>query len=836
MKLRIFGIPLAGFALMLSACQPQNPPVPPPVPPAPVTNRVEITPGAALFTAAGQKRQLTAQLLNPQGSPIATPFQWTSSNPALVKVDANGALETLGNLGSAQITAEAQGVRSTVLVVVAQPVSGAVLVSDDQIVELPKLVGGGTPALGSRFQTTLKSVNPPAVGAMLIASEAKPLAGRVVSASSTATGVVVELEAVPLGLLFDALKIEESFDLAAAPLSFEGAVAPSEVIAQPGGGVLLRYRVQPGLRQQGEFELGPLKCTSSGNLQLSGSAFDVKLDNTLKVGFKPSLGAGHLLDSLTARVDGGFEATISGGVNLSLALAGSVKCKATISRLPIPITGFLTALITPSVPIGFGIEQSASLNLAGVSFRLEGSVEATVTEGFEYTRAGGFTNLSKAPEIKTEAAPKWNIPSQNDFSLNSTLDLYGEAGLDITLLSGIVNFGVLSARAGLRQELSLSFPTFQLSPETASNYALKLRGEIGPGDGLAKLFELLEGGPKIFNPSVSSEVLLSTSPSGTFTVDKTRARPGETVNFDVELDPLTLNYIPTRYNLTEVRIYRISDRDPVLKIFKTIPAADGQRSFKESWTPTQQDIGEYSFYAFVDTKLVPLIALEVDKDTLRRLSVGTQPKEWSGSVTYTISGNSSLTETTPANPPDYGPGSTTTTTTVSGGGSYKLVQNIQSGAFNYASATGKYIYNQVVNGTRVAYTQTSQGICTINGTDTSETGATGNTADNQGIAPFTVAQDGRTYSLVIGTLEGKATGTYRTSTQTQVSGPSGVCPKPINENFTNPFEGSFATHGFFINRPTDPTKPDTIEGTEVFEDQNAVPPTKYEITWKLNRQ
>jgi uncharacterized protein YjdB len=107
---------------------------------------------AVLLPGVGLQAQLTAHVVDAQGAASPVTATWTSSAPAKVSVDASGQLLAKA-IGSAQITAEAGGMRSTPTVVtVAEPASGAVIVSDQQVVSVGSplnLPPGGVPGVGT---------------------------------------------------------------------------------------------------------------------------------------------------------------------------------------------------------------------------------------------------------------------------------------------------------------------------------------------------------------------------------------------------------------------------------------------------------------------------------------------------------------------------------------------------------------------------------------------------------------------------------------------------------------------------------------------------------------
>ncbi|HEX8432739.1 MAG TPA: Ig-like domain-containing protein, partial [Longimicrobium sp.] len=112
--------------------------------PEPVTvARVDVA-AATERVAAGDTVQLTATARDAAGNAIAgKAMQWTSDNPAVVKVDASTGRATGESVGSATVTASADGQSGRVaLAVVAQPVA-SLTVSPDTAT----LAAGGTAQL-----------------------------------------------------------------------------------------------------------------------------------------------------------------------------------------------------------------------------------------------------------------------------------------------------------------------------------------------------------------------------------------------------------------------------------------------------------------------------------------------------------------------------------------------------------------------------------------------------------------------------------------------------------------------------------------------------------------
>lgn len=93
--------------------------------PAPIEiETVEVTPAAVTLTAVGQTHPFTAQAIDTDGNTVddAT-FEWTSSDTAIVTVDASGVATARGT-GSATITATTENVSGTGTATVDQTVAG----------------------------------------------------------------------------------------------------------------------------------------------------------------------------------------------------------------------------------------------------------------------------------------------------------------------------------------------------------------------------------------------------------------------------------------------------------------------------------------------------------------------------------------------------------------------------------------------------------------------------------------------------------------------------------------------------------------------------------------
>ena len=154
-----------------------------PNPPVPRTVQI----GAGLFTAV-IVGLLIWQVLKPSGSSQTLgklegdlhSLMFTGDGRVLygqhagIQISSDGVITALKNLGSSQIIASVGSVQSdAMLVTIAQPISGAVLIPDAEIVsDLPRALDPITIGeMGSQYVIQVKTA--PTVGSMLISSEGK---------------------------------------------------------------------------------------------------------------------------------------------------------------------------------------------------------------------------------------------------------------------------------------------------------------------------------------------------------------------------------------------------------------------------------------------------------------------------------------------------------------------------------------------------------------------------------------------------------------------------------------------------------------------------------------
>jgi len=592
-----------------------------------VVGSIVVDKASVLLPATGQSAQLKAQLLDPQGAPTTGTVTWTSSAPGKVSVDAAGRL-VANAIGSAQIFAAAAGVRSTpTLVFVAQPQSGALLVTDAQVVSVGPPLGlaaGEVPGVGTQFEVTLKGVTAPAPGTVVLAAETAPVAGKVVTTRQDAGGLVVRLAIAPLYQLFSAYDIALDLDLSALP--FEAVPDRAARSTRPSGSTLSaswnagRSDKPHGPAAAPAFDvLAPFRafdCDASLKPQLLGAPIQLSLENrlTLVLNDRPGYSK-HALEGSAALVG-------NAGLKLKAGFKASGRCDAQV-QLRLPIFGWFSLLVMPGVRLGLGAELEGEILLVQGELGVEGKIGFSPVLGWE---CGGATPPCRSLDVLAplnEFKTKSKIPSDKDPQAKVSAQFYLLAGLDAVIGGGLANAGILEARVGPKQSFDMAWEDDQAArTDYAASYDLNLEGVVEPGPALKKAIEAVinDAGTEV-NFKAEFSTSLSESPKGSLSLSKALVRPGAAVDFTVQLTPSTVNYKLLGYNVTGVELYRKRDGESKFTQWKSMPiTASNQDRFTYSWVPVEADAGKYEFAAFVNTQ-IPTPLLEIAPNSIKPLEV-----------------------------------------------------------------------------------------------------------------------------------------------------------------------------------------------------------------------
>jgi hypothetical protein len=576
---------------------------------------VTVDPAWVFFSAQGQTFQLTAQVLDADLNPIAGEVTWHSTAPDRVSVSQTGKLLAEA-VGSAQIYAEAGGIQSSAtLVAVAIPVNGAMLVYDDQVVQ----IGEPLPTLPDEpdwYEVTLRNVSAPPIGTIVLAAETAPIAGRLLDYRAVAEGIMFTLEIVSLNQLFEDYYIDWSIDISDYALE-EAPPSPAEAWSlQKANSV---NSLMPRAAAAEKKFLNILECEDSVKSDLINPSASISVEYPLRLNVMdvPPNGSIHT-------VEGGLE--INGSVSLTLGpnfeASGSCEAKGEIN---LPIFGWASVLVIPIVQVGGGADLSGSVKVE------PGEIGATGKFGFS-TAFGwacggeepGCRGMSTPPALVNNLESKSKFSSKEGARVNVSGHLYGLIRLDLKIFAGLLYQGnILKAKFGPKQSFDLAFERDQSDdPDYASTYDLTLEGGIYPGESILKALErLTNGASEIIDFGIPLKMDLSTSPKGVAQVSANHAYIGKPIDMTVQIDPSTKEYKLIGYNIDSIEIYRRRWNEMYFAYFDTIPVtASVQDIFQYSWTPTGEDAGDQEFAFFVNTKL-PTPFLEISEDSVKKVNV-----------------------------------------------------------------------------------------------------------------------------------------------------------------------------------------------------------------------
>jgi hypothetical protein len=588
------------------------------------TIKVVVDHSSILLDGVGQSADLSAQVRDSLGAPLSAIIGWSSSAPDKVRVDSTGRIEAL-EIGSAQIFAEADGVRSLpVFVVVVQTVPGTVLVTDAQVVSVGpplNLAPGTIPGPGTRYEVRLRNLAAtPAPGTVMLAAEEALVAGKVAEVRDDAGELIVTLELAPLYELLADYDIDWTIDLASFDLIPATGENPAAAARAPGDRAqaqavtLAAARVRP--RALGT-RAPPFDCEAQIEARL------LTRQISMSVTGEPQLVVEDAPGRTKRAITGTLKLTGSAKLKLDAQFGGSGTCKAE-ATVNIPVGGIIAVVLMPSVRIGVAASLSGSLSVVPAEVAATGSVGVSGVYGWE---CGGATPDCRALEQTTpinefKLTGGTTLPGSPGMRVDLTGQLYAFLALDVTFLL-VLPKELLVAKFGPEQVLDLGFPNDQaLLPNYASKYDLKLKGVLEPGSAISDhIKNLIDDENVSLSFGAETSIDISESPKGTLSVDKTTVAQDAPVVFTVDLRPTTTNYFLLDYNVTGVELWRRKADETDFTLFKTIPvSASNQTRFTYQWTPAAADLGENEFAAFVDTKF-PVPVLEVEPDSIRKVTV-----------------------------------------------------------------------------------------------------------------------------------------------------------------------------------------------------------------------
>jgi hypothetical protein len=614
-------------------------------------SRIKITPGAFLLTEPGKSVQLSAQAYDAEGSPIDAAITWKTSDEAAVTITAEGLATAVGAVGSAQITAQAEGVSSgPVLALLAQPVPGAILVQDSHVIGVPEAVDPAAPyGVGWRYRVTLSGINLPNPGDILVGTGEVPLGGRVVEAAQNGESVTVTLEVVSLSQIFADLRVEESLDLSRADFEVSDEIAARyDVRREPDGRITFTPRpeaapVQPkGFLPEGKSRapsaavgtsaLGPFSCDDSEVTDLLGlevePVFALSADLNVEISYDSAAGG---FQKLLLTGEPTAEATFK--PQIKAALGGEISCKVTLTQIPVPVGGPLAMIFGAKVPIGVGFKIAGEVSAPLISFEVQGKATAAYTVGVQCAVTCGI--VAEMENKNEKKPPKWTWPNTALDQLNMTLGVHAYAFATVDIGNPFLNFlqfEALKAKFGIKHDLKLKPMLAQATDAAgASSFGLSLEASAGAGEGVDVIKDLLE--IEFLTLELTWDQALAHSPQGSLTITPASVKAGDDTQlgemaiFTVTLDSSTFLGIEAVEGV-EIKWLKNGSLEPGRPGCTSLAAIPGQTVFTCQTDFLQEHLGEQTFYAFVKASLlgVPLpIPLEVADNAAAKVTVDGQP-------------------------------------------------------------------------------------------------------------------------------------------------------------------------------------------------------------------
>jgi alpha-tubulin suppressor-like RCC1 family protein len=604
-------------AAALVACGGSDEPVvPPPGPdpaPAGAVVRVEMSPAGGMLVDTAERRSITVRAFDANGTEVPL----APGDADLASSDATGI--EVGRAGngfevraavlprSALLTASVGTVSSKPAVFYsAQPAPGAITVTDAQVRSEPVAVDpAALGGLGFRYRLTLADVGNLAVGSIVVGTGVQPVGGRVVSSSPNAvspTQTDIVLELVSPGELFNTLKLDLEF-------------SPEQM-----NQLLV---LAPGVRASGRPEREHAKSLSD-SCKFDKPEF-AGITGELEAVVNPQLNYDHVLEIYNGAVSKARFAThgtlgVSGKavLNLGAAVTGGVTCTKTLGAIPIPITGPLAPLIAPVIPLNFKAELGVLLQVNAFTVSAEIKQTADLAFGFDYDVSrpteSQMLAIKKLDVADPELTRNISFPTAASLRVKATAFVGPTTGLDLGNREARLKLIEVFAGPEFEAKFGGSYDVATDSVYT-SEYDLKVKAGIGPGEHITDAIKRLLGSAKALDMVAKVERSIAKTPgAASLTTEKSSFEAGEDVVFDVKLDPSSINFPLVGYNVKEVRIYRLRHGGTTsAELVATAVAFDGQTSFAPLWVAdeagtVQDDIaGKPNFYAFVvDKPLAPV--------------------------------------------------------------------------------------------------------------------------------------------------------------------------------------------------------------------------------------
>jgi hypothetical protein len=569
--------------------------------PGPVA-RLEVTPSAVVLTAAGQTRKLSVRAFDANDVEVPDPqLVFTSNRPGDVSASADGTLAASVAVGSALITVSSGPVSAApLLATVAELAPGAIAVTDDQVVGAPEPVDP-TAVAGPdfRYRVSLTGVGSPAPGTPIVGLGSQPVGGRVVSAVANGAQTDLVLEVGELSSLFSNLTIDLSY-------------TPEQTLRfmQQAAG---DHRKQAASNKRIAGLVKDFCKADVSGVPLSGD-LSLKVDPSVAIDVSVDL-KNATLQKLLIQAAGTVDAAGKVTLALGAALNGAVTCKVPLYKIPVPIFGVVSFFVAPVVPLEARLKLAATVSGNLFSVGADLTQRAEFAMGLLYTDADGLKPIDSLTLHEPKVKTTMNDPLES--TVRAKASAFFGLGSGVALGNVIAALDVLDLNVGpeIEAKFGLPFDAAQ-DPIYKTGYELKGKVALGPGDQIKEALKKLLGSDKIVSFSVKLvEKSFAKSPQkSSLVADKDQYQAGQTVNFDLRLDPATVDFPVLGYNVGQLQVRRLDPATSTTTVVGTVQAAPGQTEFKLAWVAdapgsvVDKVTKNPNFYVFVVDGMLPLIS------------------------------------------------------------------------------------------------------------------------------------------------------------------------------------------------------------------------------------
>ncbi|SNT28569.1 Ig-like domain (group 2) [Noviherbaspirillum humi] len=614
---------------------------------AATSNSLTISPRSILFADRGDSKQLQATFVRSDGTSTPTTAQWSSSKPDIVTVDASGKVTAVAAVGSAQIVAEANGVKSPpTTIVIATPVSGAVLIEDSQVAEGPFPVNPEAEYdIGYRGSVILKGNTAYPTGTVLIGTGEIPLAGKVVESKVENNQTQIIIETIPLMQLFRELDIDEGFRLADADAVIPREIADSYTITTDPDGDLVFTSKEAAANtpkllsnttisdtpapplEPNQFRLGDtgFVCTATAgiSIDLLKAAFKMvpKFRNDVKVkGTTTALTRLDISIKGPIAIDGTLE--FASGADLE----ATADCKMELASFPsVPLPGAFAQVAIGSKPV-IGFEFKLSNSSGKDTFSVPFKYKQTLNSGMQCPPfAADFTTEPSLPSCQTyvkNGEPditageiKIVLPSAPQARVEPRVFAYGGVILSLDnpwlkraaqkikgVLGGKLSLEFMTVRGGAGVNGSFATSSTQLadlsyasSYEVTSEFGVKLAAKL-------TVLRFLSLSSSVVNATVPKIVLFGSPKATAITADRATLQPDVPVTVTIALDTSTIA-IPV-YEIPVIKSVSLYRRDAPATPLATVQGEPRRTQYQMTFTPTSAGPIQDNLFAYVDTSVV----------------------------------------------------------------------------------------------------------------------------------------------------------------------------------------------------------------------------------------